>query len=78
MYAPVAHWIWQPTGWLAAMGHMDFAGGTVVHIATGTSGLVAPKVVGPRKGFGSEPMVPHNLLISVIGAGLLWAGWFGF
>jgi Amt family ammonium transporter len=78
VYAPVAHWVWQPTGWLAAMGHMDFAGGTVVHIAAGISGLVAAKVVGPRKGFGKEPMVPHNLLITVIGAGLLWAGWFGF
>lgn len=78
VYAPVAHWVWQPTGWLATMGHMDFAGGTVVHIAAGISGLVAAKVVGPRKGFGKEPMVPHNLLITVIGAGLLWAGWFGF
>jgi Amt family ammonium transporter len=78
VYAPVAHWIWQPTGWLAAMGHMDFAGGTVVHIAAGASGLVAAKVVGPREGFGKEPMVPHNVLITVIGAGLLWAGWFGF
>lgn len=78
VYAPVAHWIWQPNGWLAMMGHMDFAGGTVVHIAAGASGLVAAKVVGPRKGFGVEPMVPHNLLITVIGAGLLWAGWFGF
>lgn len=78
VYAPVAHWIWQPTGWLAAMGHMDFAGGTVVHIAAGISGLVAAKVVGPRRGFGTEPMVPHNVLITVIGAGLLWAGWFGF
>jgi len=78
VYAPVAHWIWQPTGWLATMGHMDFAGGTVVHIAAGASGLVAAKVVGPRRGFGTEPMVPHNVLITVIGAGLLWAGWFGF
>ena len=78
VYAPVAHWIWQPTGWLASMGHMDFAGGTVVHIAAGASGLVAAKVVGPRKGFGTEPMVPHNLLVTIIGAGLLWAGWFGF
>jgi ammonium transporter, Amt family len=67
VYAPVAHWIWQPTGWLAAMGHMDFAGGTVVHIAAGVSGLVAALVIGP-----------HNLLITVLGAGLLWAGWFGF
>jgi len=78
VYAPIAHWVWQPTGWLAAMGHMDFAGGTVVHMAAGASALVAAKVVGPRKGFGTEPMVPHNLLVTVIGAGLLWAGWFGF
>ncbi|OOG42827.1 ammonium transporter [Polaromonas sp. A23] len=78
VYAPVAHWIWQPSGWLAAMGHMDYAGGTVVHIAAGASGLVAAKFVGPRRGFGKEPMVPHNLMITIIGAGLLWAGWFGF
>ncbi|MFN3493345.1 MAG: ammonium transporter [Hydrogenophaga sp.] len=78
VYAPVAHWVWQPTGWLAAMGHMDFAGGTVVHVTAGASGLVAAMMVGPRKGFGTEPMIPHNLLITVMGAGLLWAGWFGF
>ncbi|MBC7620647.1 MAG: ammonium transporter [Candidatus Saccharibacteria bacterium] len=78
VYAPIAHWIWEPSGWLSAMGHMDFAGGTVVHIAAGASGLVAAKVIGPRAGFGTQPMVPHNLLITVLGAGLLWAGWFGF
>ena len=78
VYAPVAHWIWHPNGWLAKMGHMDFAGGTVVHIASGVSGLVAAVVLGPRRGFGKEPMVPYNLMITVIGAGLLWAGWFGF
>jgi Amt family ammonium transporter len=78
VYAPVAHWIWHPSGWLAKMGHMDFAGGTVVHIASGVSGLVAAWVLGPRRGFGREPMVPHNLMITVLGAGLLWAGWFGF
>ena len=78
VYAPIAHWVWHPTGWLATMGHIDFAGGTVVHIAAGASGLAAAWMVGPRKGFGVEPMVPHNLLITVIGAGLLWAGWFGF
>ena len=76
--APVAHWVWHPNGWLAKMGHMDFAGGTVVHIASGISGLVAAWVLGPRRGFGREPMIPHNLLITVLGAGLLWAGWFGF
>jgi Amt family ammonium transporter len=78
VYAPVAHWVWHPNGWLAKMGHMDFAGGTVVHIASGISGLVAAWVVGARRGFGREPMVPHNLLVTVLGAGLLWAGWFGF
>ncbi|MGM9490268.1 ammonium transporter [Ideonella sp. YS5] len=78
VYAPVAHWIWHPNGWLAKMGHMDFAGGTVVHIASGASGLAAAWVLGPRKGFGKEPMVPHNLMLTVLGGGLLWAGWFGF
>jgi Amt family ammonium transporter len=78
VYAPIAHWIWHPNGWLAKMGHMDFAGGTVVHVASGVSGVVAAWVLGPRRGFGKEPMVPHNLLITVLGAGLLWAGWFGF
>jgi Amt family ammonium transporter len=78
VYAPVAHWVWHPNGWLASMGHMDFAGGTVVHIASGASGLAAALVLGRRRGFGQEPMVPHNLLITVMGAGLLWAGWFGF
>lgn len=78
VYAPVAHWIWHPSGWLAAMGHMDFAGGTVVHVAAGAAGLVAAKFVGPRQGFGREPMVPHNVLVTVIGTGLLWVGWFGF
>jgi ammonium transporter, Amt family len=78
VYAPVARWIWQPGGWLQAMGHMDFAGGTVVHIASGVSGLVAAWVLGPRQGFGKEPMLPHNLLVTVLGGGLLWAGWFGF
>lgn len=78
VYAPVAHWVWQPNGILAQWGHMDYAGGTVVHITAGISGLVAAKVVGPRLGFGKVPMVPHNLLVTVLGAGLLWAGWFGF
>jgi ammonium transporter, Amt family len=78
VYAPIAHWIWHPNGWLAKLGHMDFAGGTVVHIASGASGLVAAYVLGPRRGFGKEPMVPHNLMLTVLGGGLLWAGWFGF
>jgi Amt family ammonium transporter len=78
VYAPVAHWVWEPTGWLAAMGVLDFAGGTVVHINAGISGLVAAVMVGPRLGFGKEPMPPHNLVLTVIGASLLWVGWFGF
>lgn len=78
VYAPVAHWVWHPNGWLAAMGHMDFAGGTVVHIQAGAAGLAAAIAVGPRQGFGKQPMVPHNLALTVLGAGLLWAGWFGF
>jgi Amt family ammonium transporter len=78
VYAPVAHWIWHPNGWLARMGHMDFAGGTVVHVQAGVTGLVAALVVGPRAGFGKQAMVPHNLAYTVMGAGLLWAGWFGF
>ncbi len=78
VYVPVAHWVWEPTGWLAARGVLDFAGGTVVHINAGVSGLVAAIIIGPRLGFGKEPMPPHNLLLTVIGASLLWVGWFGF
>lgn len=78
VYAPVAHWVWHPAGWLAQMGHMDFAGGSVVHIQAGAAGLAAAIAVGPRAGFGKQPMVPHNLSLTVLGAGLLWAGWFGF
>ncbi len=78
VYAPVAHWVWQPGGWLAARGHMDFAGGTVVHVVAGASGLAAAAVLGKRRGLGREPMMPHNLLLTVMGAGLLWTGWFGF
>jgi Amt family ammonium transporter len=78
VYVPVAHWVWEPTGWLAARGVLDFAGGTVVHINAGVSGLVAAVILGPREGFGKEPMPPHNLVLTVIGASLLWVGWFGF
>jgi len=78
VYVPVAHWVWEPTGWLAARGVLDFAGGTVVHINAGISGLVAALIIGPRSGFGKEPMPPHNLVLTVIGAALLWVGWFGF
>ena len=78
IYAPVAHWVWHPGGWLAQMGQMDFAGGTVVHVLAGSTGLVTAMVVGKRAGFGTEPMMPHNLLTTTLGAGLLWIGWFGF
>jgi Amt family ammonium transporter len=78
VYAPVAHWVWEPSGWLAARGILDFAGGTVVHINAGVSGLVAAIIIGPRTGFGKEPMPPHNLVLTVIGACMLWVGWFGF
>ena len=78
VYAPVAHWVWEPGGWLATLGVLDFAGGTVVHINAGVSGLVAALMVGPRIGFGRVAMPPHNLILTVIGASLLWVGWFGF
>ena len=78
VYAPIAHWTWEPTGWLFAAGVLDFAGGTVVHINAGVAGLVAALVIGRRKGFPGEPFLPHNLVLSVIGASLLWVGWFGF
>lgn len=78
IYVPVAHWVWHPDGWLAQHGHMDFAGGTVVHVLAGSSALVAAVMVGSRKGFGSEAMMPHNLLTTALGACLLWVGWFGF
>jgi Amt family ammonium transporter len=78
VYTPVAHWVWEPTGWLAARGVLDFAGGTVVHINAGVSGLVAALMIGPRTGFGKEPMAPHNLVLTVVGASMLWVGWFGF
>src|SRR5215831_7369315 len=74
VYAPIAHWVWGPDGFLNDAGVLDFAGGTVVHINSGVAGLV----MGKRRGFGTEPMAPHNLVLSVIGASLLWVGWFGF
>ncbi len=77
VYAPVCHWVWGG-GWLGAMGLKDFAGGTVVHITAAVAALVAALVVGPRKGFGTVAMPPHNLTITVAGAGMLWVGWFGF
>src|SRR6185437_11603565 len=78
VYAPVAHWVWGSDGFLASAGILDFAGGTVVHINAGVAGLVAALVLGKRRGYGHEPMAPHNLVLSVIGASLLWVGWFGF
>jgi len=77
VYAPICHWVWGG-GFLGGDGVLDFAGGTVVHINSGVAGLVAAYVVGPRKGYGTENMAPHNLVLSVIGASLLWVGWFGF
>ncbi|MGI9254589.1 MAG: ammonium transporter, partial [Thermomicrobiales bacterium] len=78
VYAPVAHWVWSPDGWLFKLGALDFAGGTVVHITSGISALVAAKVLGQRLGFVKETFEPHNLTYTVLGAGLLWFGWFGF
>ncbi|WP_307402379.1 ammonium transporter [Desulfofundulus luciae] len=78
VYDPLAHWVWGVDGWLRNLGALDFAGGTVVHISSGVSGLIAALVLGRRRGYGSEPMVPHNLPLTVLGAALLWFGWFGF
>jgi ammonium transporter, Amt family len=78
VYAPIAHFVWGPDGFLNGAGVLDFAGGTVVHINSGVAGLMAALVMGRRRGFAVEPMPPHNLVLSVIGASLLWVGWFGF
>lgn len=77
VYAPIAHWVWSPVGWVAALGAVDFAGGTVVHINSGVAGLVCALMLGRRRGRG-EDMSPHNLAYAIIGASLLWVGWFGF
>ena len=77
VYAPVTHWVWGG-GWLGEMGLLDFAGGTVVHITAGAAALVAAIVIGNRKGFPTTAMPPHNLPLTVTGAGMLWVGWFGF
>ncbi len=77
VYVPVTHWVWGG-GWLGQMGLLDFAGGTVVHITAGVAALVAALVIGPRKGFGAHAMPPHNMTMTVMGAGMLWVGWFGF
>jgi Amt family ammonium transporter len=78
VYCPIAHWVWSSNGWLGKAGALDFAGGTVVHLNAGTAGLVAAIMLGKRKGLGQESFAPHNLAYSVIGASLLWVGWFGF
>ncbi|HYE48802.1 MAG TPA: ammonium transporter [Azospirillaceae bacterium] len=78
VYAPVCHWVWGPGGFLLGDGVLDFAGGTVVHINAGIAGLVAAVVIGKRKGYPNGDFTPHNLVLSLIGASLLWVGWFGF
>ena len=77
VYDPIAHWVWGG-GFLSAMGALDFAGGIVVHISAGVSALAIAMVIGPRRGFGRDPMEPHNIPTTVLGAALLWFGWFGF
>ncbi len=77
VYAPVTHWVWGG-GWLGAMGLYDFAGGTVVHITAGVAAITAAIVIGPRRGFPTTAMPPHNLTMTVMGAGMLWVGWYGF
>src|ERR1700741_5303518 len=77
VYCPVAHWVWGD-GWLQKMGLMDFAGGTVVHLNAGVAALVCALVIGRRRGFPETPMPPHNMTMTVTGAGMLWVGWFGF
>jgi Amt family ammonium transporter len=78
VYAPVAHWVWQPDGWAFKLGALDFAGGTVVHINSGVAALAIALVIGRRRGFGRDAIIPHNLTLTVLGAGILWFGWFGF
>jgi Amt family ammonium transporter len=78
VYDPLAHWVWNANGWLHKMGALDFAGGLVVHISAGVTALVAALVLGKRRGYPDEPMPPHNLTMTMIGASLLWFGWFGF
>jgi Amt family ammonium transporter len=78
VYDPIAHWVWGVGGWIRKLGALDFAGGTVVHISSGISALAAALLVGKRKGFGRDPMGPHNLPMTIMGAAILWFGWFGF
>jgi|TARA_B110000971_G_scaffold221984_2_gene272229 Amt family ammonium transporter len=77
VYAPICHWVWGG-GWLSDLGVMDFAGGIVVHVTAGVAALVAAVVLGNRKGFPTQPMPPHNMTLTITGAGMLWVGWFGF
>jgi Amt family ammonium transporter len=78
VYDPIAHWVWGSGGWIRKMGGLDFAGGIVVHISSGVSALAAALLVGKRKGYGTEPMAPHSLPMTITGAAILWFGWFGF
>jgi Amt family ammonium transporter len=78
VYNPIAHWVWAPGGWLREMGVLDFAGGLVVHVSSGVAALCCALVLGRRRGYGTEEMMPHNLTMTLIGTGLLWFGWFGF
>jgi Amt family ammonium transporter len=78
VYDPLAHWVWGVGGWIRNLGALDFAGGLVVHVSSGIAALAATLVVGKRKGYGVEPMPPHNLTMTLLGAALLWFGWFGF
>ncbi|MFL5577603.1 MAG: ammonium transporter [Gemmatimonadaceae bacterium] len=79
VYDPLAHWVWGSDGWLRALGALDFAGGTVVHVSAGTAALVAAIVIGQRRDLGAKtPLLPHNVPLTLLGAGLLWFGWFGF
>ncbi len=78
VYDPLAHWVWGVGGWIRALGALDFAGGLVVHVSSGVSALAAAILIGKRKGYGQEPMPPHNMTMTLVGAALLWFGWFGF
>jgi len=78
VYCPLAHWVWSEKGWIGAMGALDFAGGTVVHISSGITALVACLYMGKRRGYPGEEMRPHNLTLTLLGTGILWFGWFGF
>jgi Amt family ammonium transporter len=78
VYNPLAHWIWGDGGWLGRLGALDFAGGIAVHVSSGVAALAAAMILGKRRGYGTEELKPHNVPMTVLGAGLLWFGWFGF